>query len=282
MKEDDAVARGFHKTVLLWKLRQAVCWSTDREGGGCLLPNDQCTKTVGPVAEVLRENHLDMRVPPVENTACAAFEDYGDVPKTAPLDFTEDDVTWVASKLSGAAGALGAEAMELRNWLLRFGCASEEFRVVAASLADWMANSSPTWDDYLSLMACCLVALDKRPRFRTVGIGETIRRALAKLVMRAAGDQAKTACGNLQLCAGLEAGIEGATHAVGQRRLARVRERRGEEEEAEGSVEEEEEKGGVAGLLDSLTGSRGDGAAQLAPLLRMCVRGAKSRRRQPG
>ena len=84
-----------------------------------------------------------MRVPPVENPTCAAFEVYEGVPKTAPLDFTEDEVTWVASKLSGAAGALGAEAMELHNWLLHFGCASEELRVVVASLADWMANSSP-------------------------------------------------------------------------------------------------------------------------------------------
>ena len=56
-----------------------------------------------------------------------------------------------------------------------------------------------------------------------MGIGDTLRRALAKLVMRAAGEQAKTACGNLQLCAGLKAGIEGATHAMGQRRLDRVR-----------------------------------------------------------
>ena len=89
-------------------------------------------------------------------------------------------------------------------------------------------------------MACRLVSLHKRPGMRPVGIGETLRRALAKLVMKAAGDQAKTACGNLQLCAGLEAGIEGATHAVGQRRLERVRERRREEEEAEVSEEEEE------------------------------------------
>ena len=76
-------------------------------------------------------------------------------------------------------------------------------------------------------MACRLVALDKRLRVRPIGIGETLRRAIAKLVMRAAGDKAKTVYGNLQLCAGLEAGIEGATHAVGQRRLMRVRERRG-------------------------------------------------------
>ena len=81
--------------------------------------------------------------PPVENPACASFEEYEEVPETVPLDFTEDDVTWVESNISGAAGALGSEAIEMRNWLLRFGCASEELRVVVARLAGWMANSSP-------------------------------------------------------------------------------------------------------------------------------------------
>ena len=120
--------------------------------------------------------------------------------------------------------------MELRNWLIRFGCLPEELRIVVSSLVDWKANSSPPWAAYRALMACHLVALDKRPGVRPVGIGETLRRALAKIVMRASGDQAKTAYGNLQLCEGLEAGIEGSTHAIGQRRLARVRERRVEEE----------------------------------------------------
>ena len=72
----------------------------------------------------------------MKNPVCAAFEVYEEVPETVPLDFAEDDFTWFASKLSGAAGALGAEAMELRNWLLCFGCASEELRVIVASLAD--------------------------------------------------------------------------------------------------------------------------------------------------
>ena len=79
-----------------------------------------------------------------------------------PLDFPEEDITWVASKLSGAAGALGAEAIELRNWLLCFGCASEDFRVVVTDMANWMANSSPTMAAYHAMMACCLVVLDKR------------------------------------------------------------------------------------------------------------------------
>ena len=71
----------------------------------------------------------------MENPTSASFEEYEGVPKTVPLDFTEDDATWVASKLSSAAGALGAEAMELRNWLICFRFASEDLRVVA-SLAD--------------------------------------------------------------------------------------------------------------------------------------------------
>ena len=70
-----------------------------------------------------------------------------------------------------------------------------------------MANYSPPWAAYFALMECRLVALDKRHGVRTLGIGETLCRALAKLVMRAAGNQAKTACGDIQMCAGLEAGI---------------------------------------------------------------------------
>ena len=81
----------------------------------------------------------------MENTACAAFRKYGEVPETLPLDFTEDDIMWVASKLSGAAGALGAEAIKLIKWLLCFGCTSEELRVFVARLVDWMDNSSPPW-----------------------------------------------------------------------------------------------------------------------------------------
>ena len=94
-----------------------------------------------------------------------------------------------------------------------------------------MATSPPPWVAHCALMACCLVALDKQPGVRSVELRKTLLRDLAKLVMRAARDQAKTACGNLKLCAGLKAGIKGATHAVGKRRLKRVRQRLGEEDE---------------------------------------------------
>ena len=37
------------------------------------------------------------------------------------LDVMEDDVAWVSSKLSGAVGALRAEAIEIHSFLIRFG-----------------------------------------------------------------------------------------------------------------------------------------------------------------
>ena len=53
-EEDKVISKIYHYTVLYGKIRQAVRRATNREGGGCLLPEDKCTKTGRPVAEVLR------------------------------------------------------------------------------------------------------------------------------------------------------------------------------------------------------------------------------------
>ena len=72
-EEEEAVAQSYQDTVLSGKLRQTVHWATNREGGGCLLPDEQCTKTERPVAKVLWEKHPDMRVPPLGNPVCSYF-----------------------------------------------------------------------------------------------------------------------------------------------------------------------------------------------------------------
>ena len=79
-----------------------------------------------------------------------------------------------------------------------------------------MANSYPPWATYSVLMACCLVAMDKRPGVCPVGIRDTLYCVISKLVMRVARYRAKTTYGRLQLCAGLEVGIEEVTHAMAQ------------------------------------------------------------------
>ena len=97
----------------------------------------------------------------MENPTCTAFEEYKKVREMLPLDLMEDDITWIASNLYGTTGVLGAKAIELYNWLIRFGCALEELRFIVTNLADWMANSYPPWATYCAIISFCLVALDK-------------------------------------------------------------------------------------------------------------------------
>ncbi|KAI2493136.1 hypothetical protein MHU86_21397 [Fragilaria crotonensis] len=196
------------------KLRSAVRTLTDRSGGGVRQPDDLCSKAGRPVWQVLQEKHPALRDPTSVGDADGAFEPYPDLPAPVPVCITQDDVEAISSRLAGAAGPGGTDAVDLANWLLRFGRESEALREEMAAWTNWLANTSPPWAAYRAVMANRLVALDKQPGTRPVGIGEVYRRLWAKCLLKAIGSQATAACGNYNLCAGLQAGIEGAVHAV--------------------------------------------------------------------
>ena len=67
----------------------------------------------------------------------------------------------------------GEELMRLKKWLLRFGEASRELRLMVADFVEWLANGKPTWDAYRALTSGLLIALDKQPGVRPVPLGET-------------------------------------------------------------------------------------------------------------
>ena len=215
-KAKDQADRAFNDAVQSGRLRQAVRRLTARAGGGVLGPDDLCTKARRPVVEVLREKHPKIRDPQITGGPHEAFEPYPQVATPVPVDITTDHIERVAAKLSGAAGLSGVDAVALNDWLLRYGPESDSLREEMAAWAEWLGNESPPWAAYRALMACRLVALDKEPGTRPVGIGEIFRRLLAKAIVLTAGSHATTACGNRNLCAGLPAGIEGAVHAVRQ------------------------------------------------------------------
>ena len=65
------------------------------------------------------------------------------------------------------------------------------------------------------LLACTLVALDKCPGVRPIGICETVRKIVTKAVLfMAKGDLQEVVAGSRQLCAGQIAGTEAAVHAM--------------------------------------------------------------------
>ena len=62
--------------------------------------------------------------------------------------------------------------------------------------------------------ACRLLALDKCPGVRPIGVGEVMRRIVGKAILTVVKQDIETVAGNIQLCAGQKAGAEAAIHAM--------------------------------------------------------------------
>ena len=77
-----------------------------------------------------------------------------------------------------------------------------------------LTNSVIEWNRIQALLANRLIALDKCPGIRPIGVGETLRRIIGKAVCFVTRDDVESVCGASQLCAGLQCGIEGAIHAI--------------------------------------------------------------------
>ena len=58
-----------------------------------------------------------------------------------------------------------------------------------------MVNGWPLWTAYRALMRGRLIALDKQPGIRPVGVGETWRRLMAKCLLQVTEPEAKAVCG---------------------------------------------------------------------------------------
>ena len=65
-----------------------------------------------------------------------------------------------------------------------------------------------------SFLACRLIALDKCPGIRPIGICETVRKIVSKAILYVIKQDIQEAAGTRQLCGGQIAGIEAAIHSV--------------------------------------------------------------------
>ena len=65
-------------------------------------------------------------------------------------------------------------------------------------------------------IACRLIALDKCPGVRLIGIGQVVRRIIGRAIISIIKDDIQAAAGTVQLYAGQEAGCEATVHAMKQ------------------------------------------------------------------
>ena len=128
-------AQTYHSLVLRGKLRTAMRWITEQETGGVLKPGDRCTKPGDRVMEMLHAKHPDDR-----KLTTASLDSYPDRPlELTPVDITDDMVTAVAGRLSVGAGPGGTDSVSLQRWLLRFGAACGELRLIVGVAGKWAA-----------------------------------------------------------------------------------------------------------------------------------------------
>ena len=130
------------------------------------------------------------------------------------MDTTEDLVDSVAQKVLGSAGPGGMDSEVLQGWLIKFGDHRKKQFISVKYFVYWLANQNPPWDTYLAFMFFRLIALDKVPGVRPVGVGEMWRQLFARFVLKVTGSETTHACKDDHLCAGLRAVIYGEVHGV--------------------------------------------------------------------
>ena len=156
-KTAEHLAQIYHSMVFRGKLRMAVLWITKRETGVVLQPGGLCTKTGDRVMEVICAKHPEAWTP-----TAASLDSYPNrPPELTPVDTTDETVTAVTGRLSGGARPGGTDFVSLQHWILRFGAANGELRLIVGGSVEWLRNGRPSWAAYRALMSGRLIALEK-------------------------------------------------------------------------------------------------------------------------
>ena len=206
-------ARKFAQLMMEGRVRATLQYLTkDAESGPLRLDeavNDGSGRTV---RDVLEDKHPD---PEPVNADAIVSETPGD--NFHPIVFdniTPEAIRKSALLTTGSAGPSGVTAMMWRRLCTAFGQRSNDLCSALAAIARRICTTYVDPSGLMAYTACRLVALDKCPGVRPVGVGEVVRRIIGKAIMRVVRQDLQDAVGSIQLCAGQEAGCEAAVHAM--------------------------------------------------------------------
>ena len=134
-----------------------------------------------------------------------------------PVVFERIDSSLVrrsALNCKGAAGPSGLDAYAWRRLCTSFGKTSDNLCHSLALMAKRLCVDLVDPKLLMPFLTCRLIALNKNPGVRPIGIGDTSRRIIAKAILSIIRPNIQEVAGLYQLCAGQCAGVESAAHAA--------------------------------------------------------------------
>ena len=200
-------AKIFAKLVLEGQINSALRYLSEQDSGGILPPTDD-------VMNQLQDKHPSAQEAQLGSLVFGPIED---IPHVLYHQINGEMIKGAALKTKGSGGPSGIDANGFRRML-----ASKSFKKSSTSLCDAIATLAKRLCTELvdpatiePVLANRLIPLDKgNGEVRPIGVGEVIRRIIAKCVTRVTKRDIIEASGSLQVCAGLKSGAEAAIHAM--------------------------------------------------------------------
>ena len=215
--QQDRLTRIFARLMFEGKVRAALRLLLHHDSVGVLNLDHEINGV--PVGEILKDKH-----PPAQPANPSTL-----LPTSActvefhPVLFGQvngDMIRSAALQVNGSAGPSGVDAVGWRRMCTAFQDASKDLCDALAAVARCISTTFVDPAGLAAFIACRLIPLDKQPCVRPIGISETMRRIVSKVILRVTKAAIQSAVGSLQLCAGQDAGCEAAIHAE---RSSRVR-----------------------------------------------------------
>uniref|UniRef100_A0A1X7TIP9 Reverse transcriptase domain-containing protein n=1 Tax=Amphimedon queenslandica TaxID=400682 RepID=A0A1X7TIP9_AMPQE len=205
----NSIAKRFSDLMLIGDVKGAIRLLSNRENGTVLsldtIINDRSVK------EVLYDKHPIGQ--PIKPSALVSGPSHSISHPILFDQLTPDLIRATALSSSGSSGPSGLDAACWKHLCTSFKSSINLCRALS-SLAKRICTAYVDPQGLYPFLAGRLIAIDKLPGVRPIGIGEVVRRIIGKAVLSVVGRDILEVTGSDQLCAGQPGGCEAAVHAV--------------------------------------------------------------------
>ena len=179
--------------------------------GGFLKSNDLAGNNNETVIDILRLKH-----PPDQPLNPSAVTNIVN-DNFRPVIFEEITPSLIPSislQVQGSAGPSGLDAAFWRRMCTCFHSYSDDLCKAISKLAIYLSTVPVDPEGLSAFAASRLIALDKHPGVRPIGVGEVLRQIVCKAILSICHRDIQSCVGTLQLCVGHKSGCEAAVHAL--------------------------------------------------------------------